>query len=50
MTPLPVPGVRGPKAVQLSMYNAIAQFEDGSAMGWGNTDWAAWAWARRPAT
>ena len=37
--PLPVPGVRGPKAVQLSMYNAIAQFEDGSAMGWGNTDW-----------
>lgn len=37
--PLPVPGVRGPKAVQLSMYNAIAQFEDGSAMGWGSTDW-----------
>lgn len=38
-TPLPVPGVRAPKAVQLSMYNAIALFDDGSAVGWGNTDW-----------
>lgn len=37
--PLPVAGVRAPKAVQLSVCNAIALFEDGSAMGWGNTDW-----------
>ena len=39
VNPRPVPGVRHPVQVVVGNLNVIARFEDGSLMGWGNTDW-----------
>lgn len=37
--PRPVPGVRNAVRVVVGNLNAIAILQDGSLMGWGNTDW-----------
>ena len=39
VNPRPVPGVRNVAQVVVGNLNAIARLQDGSLMGWGNTDW-----------
>lgn len=39
VNPRPVPGVRNVVQVVVGNLNVIARLQDGSLMGWGNTDW-----------